>query len=73
MYILGGLTDCPEVLYYVVFPLGFFLRKMGVLQADWHGPIRPWSFRFYVTGAIPNKASQQREGLIFYWIMFVLS
>lgn len=54
-------------------PLGFFIGKMGVLQADWHGPIRPWSFRFCVTEVMPNKASRQREGLILYWIMFVLS
>lgn len=54
-------------------PLGFFIGKMGVLQDDWHGPIRPWSFRFCVTEVMPNKASRQREGLILYWIMFVLS
>ena len=37
------------------FPLGFFMWRMGALQADWHGLIKPC-----ITGAMPNKASQQR-------------
>lgn len=29
VYILGGLTDCPEVLYCVVFPTGFLFKENG--------------------------------------------
>ena len=57
MYIPGGFTDCPEVLYHPAFPTEFLYREKGVLQTDWHGLIRPGSIRPCIMGAMPNKAS----------------
>ena len=37
--ILYGFTDCPDVLNYPVFPIGFPYGKNGVLKAHWPGLI----------------------------------